>query len=687
MFVVVPEVDVGRVLVERSLFSDSVRDLIPHCHCIWERFFIMLRTVVCPLVLSVVASCHVQAESVSASPLPPQLQVGLELFVSPQGHDAGPGSEAAPLATLRGARDRIRKLRRVESLPPGAVVVTLAAGRYPQEETFFLTAKDGGTEQSQVIYRAEPGAEVRISGGHDLLQFQTVDDRKVLQRIPKRARGQVLVTHELSTSGVDYGTLMPRSAQAPMYPAALELFFDDRPMTVSRWPNQGWARTAEFEGESASGAMRAAKPLPRRWSTAPDAWLHGFWGGDRQDQYVAIRAWDFETQTIATVDAIPSSENNRAGQRWRVLNLLEELDEPGEWYLDRQSGALYFWPPAPLAEHRAVVSKVPTVIGLYQTSYVTLQGLTVEAARVTGIEVRGGSHNRIAECHVRNIGNIGINVVGGSRHSVKACEVCHTGDGAIRVEGGDAASRISAGHEVTHSHLHDYSRWCYAYRPAVNVYGAGVCLAHNLIHDGSDGAIMLAGRDHLVEMNHIHHVCRETDDSGAIYIDQDGGVSGHVLRHNFVHDLGGEHSEFNAAFYLDSLTSGASVYGNVCHRTGRGVVLGPGSDNQIENNLFVDCEYGVQWDSRGLSSAGDAPGLGNILQHNIVSGGEWLAIDKKFSLDQATIADNWLDLELRFVDRAGGNLRLREESAMLARGFEAIPWDRIGPSSSAQAHP
>ena len=32
------------------------------------------------------------------------------------------------------------------------------------------------------------------------------------------------------------------------------------------------------------------------------------------------------------------------------LYLLPELDQPGEWYLDRDSGLLYFWPPSPLTD-------------------------------------------------------------------------------------------------------------------------------------------------------------------------------------------------------------------------------------------------------------------------------------------------------------------------------------------------
>ena len=82
------------------------------------------------------------------------------LYVAPTGNDTNPGTQDAPLATITGARNVLRQ----KSTKAGSEVVFLK-GRYAQLTPTEFTAIDSGTEQAPVLYRAEKGAEVRISGG------------------------------------------------------------------------------------------------------------------------------------------------------------------------------------------------------------------------------------------------------------------------------------------------------------------------------------------------------------------------------------------------------------------------------------------------------------------------------------------------------------------------------------------
>ena len=52
----------------------------------------------------------------------------------------------------------------------------------------------------------------------------------------------------------------------------------------------------------------------------------------------------------------------RPGDRYYVQGLFEELDAPGEWYLDRAAGKLYFWPPAPLEGKAVYAPTLRTII-------------------------------------------------------------------------------------------------------------------------------------------------------------------------------------------------------------------------------------------------------------------------------------------------------------------------------------
>ena len=95
---------------------------------------------------------------------------------------------------------------------------------------------------------------------------------------------------------------------------------------------------------------------PKRWVGEKDVWLHGYWFWDWSDQRQRIESIDTERRII-TLAKPYHSYGYRKGQWFYAFNLLSELDEPGEWYLDRTADRLYFWPPTPIESGRAVVSE------------------------------------------------------------------------------------------------------------------------------------------------------------------------------------------------------------------------------------------------------------------------------------------------------------------------------------------
>jgi len=88
------------------------------------------------------------------------------LFVSPDGNDAGPGTQERPFATLQGARDAIRALKQAGPLPDGGVTVYLREGLYEVSTTFVLDAQDSGTPEAPIVYRAFEGEQpvIRLAG-------------------------------------------------------------------------------------------------------------------------------------------------------------------------------------------------------------------------------------------------------------------------------------------------------------------------------------------------------------------------------------------------------------------------------------------------------------------------------------------------------------------------------------------
>jgi len=644
------------------------------------------------------------------------------LYVAVTGDDTNPGTQDRPFATIERARDEIRKLKTAGSLPPGGVTVEVAGGAYELKQPLGLTAQDSGAPDAPVVYRARDRQPVRLVGGRVVTGWRPVQDAAVLARLTPEGRDRV-VQADLRALGItDFGQMSGGFGQQGG--PGLELFFQDRPMTLARWPNEGFIKIVDIRGPTpvdvrgtkgcAEGIFVYDGDRPNRWVGEPDAWVLGYWFWDWAEQRHKIAALDPATRTL-TVAKPYHGYGYRKGQWFYGFNILAELDAPGEWYLDRQSGLLYFWPPAEIARGQAVVSVLPTLLTLSDTSYVTFRGFTFEAARGTAITIRGGEQNRLVGCTLRNLGSWAVQVSGGQRHTVVGCDVYATGDGAINLDGGDRRTLKPAGHVAENNYLHDWSRWNRMYRPALMLTGVGQRAAHNLIAHSPHTAIGFGGNDHLIEFNEIHDVCTESNDAGAIYAGRNWTMRGTVIRHNYLHHIQGFEGRGCVGVYLDDQFSGTEVLGNVFHKVSRAAMIGGGRDCTIANNIFVDCVPATHVDARGLGWAasgfdGLKKGLqevpctdppwstrypplvrilddepmapkGNVIARNVCVGGRWGDFEGK-AKPLVTFQDNLLDQDPKFVDAEHQNFQLQDDSPALRLGFQRIPLDKIGPYAS-----
>ncbi|MDQ2732870.1 MAG: right-handed parallel beta-helix repeat-containing protein, partial [Armatimonadota bacterium] len=505
----------------------------------------------------------------------------------------------------------------------------------------------------------------------------------------------------------------------PLQDSHLELFFADKPMTLARWPNgSDYAKIAgTVPGSDISFTYTGDRPS--RWIAEPDPWVYGYWHYDWADEYIPITKIDPATHTI-TMDNFAPSFGILAGQRFYALNLLSELDEPGEWYLDRKAGMLYFWPPAPLEANTAVVSLAHSLVEMKDTSYVSVRGMTLEVTRGTAATITGGSHDSIIGCTVRNTGGRGIDISGGDHHSVVACDIYRTSDGGVSLSGGDRNTLTPCGHLADNNDIYDYSRWDHTYRPAIGVDGDGVRVTHNRLHDGQHDAIQLGGNDHLIEFNEIYHVAYDTGDVGAFYTGRNWTARGTILRYNYFHDIQGPGHFGAMGIYLDDQASGFTVFGNLFNNVTRAVFIGGGVDNTVDNNLFVNCTPSVHLDDRGLNWQKNAtldtkdtlqsslravpyteapwkdryPNLVHILDdnpgtpkrnvfiHNIAVGGKWDDISQNI-LQFQTVKDNLPDQKPDILMRIGDRFQLRP-GAGAAIGFQPIPVEKMGLYRSAE---
>jgi hypothetical protein len=284
------------------------------------------------------------------------------------------------------------------------------------------------------------------------------------------------------------------------------------------------------------------------------------------------------------------------------MNIPEEMDSPGEWYLDRATGILYFLPPSPVEAGRATVSVMEDLMVHFDhTEYLRLEGIIFEYTRGSVVSMEGGCYNLVGGCVIRNIGNNAVNINGGHHNGVAGCDLYNIGDAGIRIVGGDRLTLTNGNNFAENNHIHHYSRINWTYKPAIGMVGCGNRIAHNHIHDSPHMGVHFDGNEHVLEYNEVHDIALQTHDVGAFYIGCDWTIRGHIIRYNYFHNLP---SPGLFAVYLDDFASGITTFGNIFYKiAGQAVHVGGGHDNTVENNVFVDCEASFHLDVRGVNRA------------------------------------------------------------------------------------
>jgi len=510
-------------------------------------------------------------------------------FVARDGKDSSPGTEASPFATLERARDAVRALKQAGPLPEGGVTVFVRAGLYGIGPTLTLDAQDSGTATAPVVYRAYGDERPVIIGGRAITGWQ-----------------------------VDHGGVLKADVAAQGFREVYfrQLLCNGQRMQLARYPNYdaenpvtgGWAYVdgepvpmyADIPGE-ARNVLRYRQDDQREWAKPEEGEVMVFPRYNWWNDIIRLAAIDREKRTITL--ASDASYGIRPGDRYYVRNLAEELDAPGEWYLDRATWTLYFWPP-PDADPATMTVCAPLVRTILElragTTNVTFRGFVFECSEGTAISLSATANCLIAASTIRNVGDYGgsgVVVSGGTNNGVAGCDIHDVGRDAVSLDGGNPDTLEPAGNYADNNYLH-HTGVFYKQGVGVAVSGVGNRVSHNLIHDCPRFGIVWGGNDHVFEFNEIRHVDLETADCGAIYSWQvDWSKRGTEIRYNYLHDIIGFGQEngkwtsphFNWGVYLDDGTCGTHVHGNIVARTilGGAHVHG-GRDNVIENNVFID---------------------------------------------------------------------------------------------------
>jgi len=574
-------------------------------------------------------------------------QQSIYFYVSSSGKDSNPGSIEKPFASLEKARKEVRKILSKENSI--SVTVYLRGGNYFIKNSVVFDSLDSGTGDNAVTYTSYNNETVSFSGGISIpVKYATaVKDDLVLNRFPPGAKNKIFQV-DLKKLGIkDFGRLTPRGFARPYQPAPMELFCNKRAMQLARYPNDSLIplgkvldagsipRNGDFSHRG--GKFQFSIDEPDRWSAAKDIWISGFFRYGYADDAVQIADLDLKNKTISTKqETLYGFESGKNFQRWFAYNLLEEIDRPGEYYIDRTSGVLYFYGPEEELKTIDVSMLEEPLVQLKNSSFIHFKGISFECSRGMGVYIEKGNDNRIDSCVFRNLGIVGICVgkgiepfaelthegdgtpasaklgslmnymykhttfdrEAGTGHIISNCEIYNTGAGGISLGGGDRLTLKKGNNQVVNCNIHDFNRLDRSYKAGINIDGVGNVIRNCEIFNCPGSAILLHGNDHMIEYNSIHHAVTDGDDMGAIYYGRDPSEQGNKVQYNFFHHIGNDHGLL-VSVYHDDGACGMEVTGNIFYLAGRySVLIGGGSDNVYRNNIFIESSTAFHLDNR-----------------------------------------------------------------------------------------
>jgi hypothetical protein len=476
--------------------------------------------------------------------------------------------------------------------------IHLDAGIYRLNETLHLDAATSGNAEHPVTIAGPKQGSAIITGGRSVNGFSPITNRDKLAHLPEAARSHVLQT-DLAKQGItDFGQHKRRGFGTTGITAALEVFYRNQPMTLARWPNQGFAKIATTPDGEKGLTFTVSGTNLKAWKNEINLLATGYWSNYWADTTIAIETIDLATQQF-TLTAPAPPYGLKIGLSVFFQNALAELDQPGEWYLDKVNSMLYFWPPETLNEKEVEVSMLEKLLVIDNASHIRLNGLTFQSARGDAITIQGGQHVSITNSIIRNIGNRAA-VISGQDNGLVGMLIENTGEGGVVLAGGDRQTLTPANLYVERSTIRRFARLTKTYQPAVLMSGVGNRVIGNQISDTPHTAILFTGNDHLITLNEIYGVCKEAGDSGAIYTGRDWTARGTVISYNYLHDIPPNvEMGRTKGVYLDDQASGITIRGNLFEKVDEAVFIGGGRDNLIEDNTFLKGNYPIHLDARG----------------------------------------------------------------------------------------
>ncbi len=532
---------------------------------------------------------------------------GKVFYVSVDGSDENDGTKTAPLATLNEAVEKLKSFISENGLPEGGIKVEIASGNYKIKQTTVIPAEISGEEGKPIVFAAEKDGTVTLDGSADLdyTKFSALNDcdgAEPERIISPEAKNNVVVYDLSAVDLYDAPAVHMGGSGTWEYmhnTYRQELFVNGERQTLSRYPNDGFVVYQATDATTYTSTIHVPDEKFDIWSKHPeDVVVSGYPGSDWNMFFLAshLVSWN---ETTRTLDIINCPNCHDGDVQIYMLNSLEELDSPGEYFIDYSKKLLYWWPDTDINSAKinfSVLEEAHNIIDLDGCSFVTIKGLNFVYVRNRGIySTAPVSDVTVEKCSFFDFASAYCVALDGKRITVKDSDFENLGAGAIAISGGDSAGTLEPSESViTNNHIKSFQKLYSGYNPAITCKGSGFIISHNTAHDSPHSAILLNGNtsNTIIEYNEFYDLCREISDGGAIYIGHNWQGCSNIIRYNLIYDVkdllkyGGGNG-----IYLDDSVGIQQVYGNILVNIGgNGITTGGGRHIDVHHNFLANVE-------------------------------------------------------------------------------------------------
>ena len=440
---------------------------------------------------------------------------------------------------------------------------------------------------------------VELKGSRSGFAWQPTSAAEFRTNGSLRAAGKIfeLDVRQLPLANTQISLVRRGFGRSPLA-GTIELYQNGHRLPRSSWPESDYSLLNVTPGHGSVDSVNPAVPLPFDPTREPDLWAQGYWGQDFADDLVPIKGTGNGDQL--KFSSIMPTYGVRDNARFRLLNVMQTLNKPGEWAAVTNASRIYVMVDQADLPDDIEVSLVPTAIHIVNSSNVTLERIDVSNTTADGIVVENGEQVHFVDGVVKNTGDAGA-VVSGSRSGLTSYIIEDTGGAGIVLTGGDRKSLIPGGLFVERSLIQRFAILTKTYAAGISLSGVGNKSSENVLIDGPHQAIQFTGNQHIIDKNVIVNVATEAADVGAIYTGRDWTARGTSITGNVFLKVRGIGKKGATSIYLDDQASGIEVNSNFIIDGVEGIQVGGGRDNVVTDNIMVGIERPLYFDNRGVT--------------------------------------------------------------------------------------